>query len=183
MNDILNHPIDPQYTTSIKITLSAIYVFEKVKAIASKDSLILARHYHHLAWLYRDLPKQSDLKIDELHGKVPTIVQTECEALQKALDYYEIALYESSIIDQKNITHTIQQLMGRINIQLNRSNEAELLIQESSKTAEHEIKLINEKLDNDDIDIEIENSLTESKSKYSGFLMENIELFQKIESK
>ena len=85
------------YTRAITDLLSAIHTFSQVRAIADKDSLPLANHCHHLAWLFRDLdtlgmnsPEHAEIKqlIEEFKKINNDLPGTEHEALLKALSYY-----------------------------------------------------------------------------------------------
>ena len=88
----------------------------------------------------------------------------------------ETAYYESKLIERDGYTHIVQQVMGRINIQLGNTQDTEFQLLEASKIAEFQIKVINDKITLEGISPEAGKRLQVEKNRLSGFIMDNLEL-------
>lgn len=176
-----------KYANAIKYTIIAIYIFEQVPAIVNKDSLMLAKHYQLLSWLFREIEQQNISESEEIKKLIEyfkryfkTVPQTEVEALEKALTYYDNAFYESSVIDKNKCSHEVLQMMGRINIMLGNYDIAKEQIQEASKEVEYRIKIINERVGNNSISDVNKDKLIAERKLLNNFLQDNIELLKPL---
>lgn len=175
------------YANAFLKLYTAIAIYQNVQAIAEKDALPLANHYHHLAWLFRELATNDiadseretiTALIKQIQEIIPEMPSTETKALLKALDSYNTAYFESSLVENEGLAHITQQVMGRIHIYLGNLPEAEIQLKEASKTAEFKIKCINEKLEHPTDQYSNQATLNNEKNRLTTFLMDTVELFK-----
>lgn len=126
-----------EFVVAIRRYLQAICVYSKLPIIAEQEGVPLAQLCLHLAWIYRDLRsanvdelylselKKIKLAIDHLWIKAPL---NETAALEMALYYYDIAVYQSMSLVERGVEHEVLQLMGRIYIRLGRIREARKML-------------------------------------------------------
>ena len=125
------------FITTIRRYLLAIHLHSKIPLIAEQEGVPIAQLCHHLAWVYRELHhavkddsyimelKKIKLTIGQLWPDVPL---TETAALEMALFYYDVAVYQSITLVERSIVHKVLQLMGRIYIRLKRIRDARRLL-------------------------------------------------------
>jgi len=128
---------DNSYISVVRNYLLAIHLYSKIHMVADQEGAPLADLCLHLAWVYRDMHRaqSADIYIKELKrikvavGDVwPSVPLTETAALEMALYYYDVAVYQSRSLVERGIEHKVLQLMARINIRLKRIKEARRLL-------------------------------------------------------
>lgn len=125
------------YLSVISKYLLAIHLYSHIPMLAEQEGVPIAQLCLHLAWIYRDMNrevagdtyarelKKIKLAIEKYWTEAPL---TETAALDMALQYYDVAVYQSRTLVERGIEHTILQHMARINIRLKRIKEARKLL-------------------------------------------------------
>jgi uncharacterized protein (DUF2225 family) len=157
----LSADIDPDHMDffrAIKLHLLAIHYMRHVEALATKETMNLARYFLRIAWLYRDLdseertsekaaalPKLKTL-FKELESDWPDAPTNEHDALTQAAAYYDIAFEQSNMLKNAVDEINVLQLTGRIHIKLNNYKEAQRLLQISIERARKNKMRVDEEL-------------------------------------
>ncbi|OGV37786.1 MAG: hypothetical protein A2020_05345 [Lentisphaerae bacterium GWF2_45_14] len=109
--------------SALKRLLIAAFFLENVEKIKNKDSISIGRTYLRLSWIYREieaLPEQEkDKAISELKDTFSAFgdiwkdyPRNEKDAVGKSIGYYEDAIYQSQLPEQKETEHSILQIIG-----------------------------------------------------------------------
>jgi len=130
------------YDVAIRRYMIAINILQHVDRVSKLDALPLGKYHLHLAWLYREIDQMPvntrmikmimDLKAKAGHYW-ESIPITENTALISASNYYETAIYESTIDLMKETEHRAFQIVGRIQMKMGNYMEARRLFHEALK--------------------------------------------------
>ncbi|MBN2641527.1 MAG: DUF2225 domain-containing protein [Victivallales bacterium] len=125
---------DFSFTDAIRRYLSAIFFLEQFNSIVERDSLALGRCWLHYSWLLKDMYNSAYKKegmelFEKLRDKLKdynlNIVSEPEAATRQALLYYETCHYFSSIPDKHGCALDLLQLIGRLELELNRHKQAQ----------------------------------------------------------
>ncbi|NCD33968.1 MAG: DUF2225 domain-containing protein [Spartobacteria bacterium] len=140
----------------IKLHLLAVVILELIEDVVKQYFLNLGRYCLHLGWLYRDMQSDPDEavliqpKLDQLFTDLedvwPDMPRSEYDALHKAANYYDQTFERSPLVKTVIDEVSILQVIARIYIKLDRSDEAKKLINDSVDRASESKSKIDEKL-------------------------------------
>ena len=130
----------------LKRLLIAVYILENIGKIKNEDSVSLGRTYIRLSWALREfetLPANEKEKVrlelndtfkafSEIWSDCPT---SEAAAIEKSITYYEDAIYESLIMEEKESEHNIQQIIGLLYFKMGDKKKSRQFLHEASRSA------------------------------------------------
>ena len=133
-------------STAIKRLLTAVYILENVEKLKNGDSIYIGRTYIRLSWVFRELevlPSSGKEKItqelkdtfkalSEIWSDCP---QSEEDALNRSVKYYEDAIYESELSEKKENEHSILQIIGLLYHRMNDRNKCREFLHEAADAA------------------------------------------------
>ncbi len=136
----------PTFLQAIKLNLLAIRVFDEMLTLLKQHYAIQARYYLQLGWLFRDLGERPEEQrreapalahlMRQLHVYWPAAPETEAGALRMALDFYALALEDTSSVRTTVDQATIRQQIGRVLCKLGEFQQAREILLDSIQRAQ-----------------------------------------------
>lgn len=126
------------YYQAFKLNLLAIFQLQTVEQIANRDAMDLGRYCLRLAWLYRDVGTNAELRkqfgptmnkvVHTLKKGWPAIPWNEKTALEMAENYYQTTLKQSHTVETDMDEVSLLLIITRINLKLGKFKEAHQLL-------------------------------------------------------
>ena len=146
-------PAALDFYQAVRLHLLAILQLQKIEPIATKDATDLARYCLRLAWLYRDIGLDADLRkqfgepvaklLNSLQKVWPEAPVGQNKALLMARDYYQVSLENSYKVDNAVSEINLLYLIARINLKLGNLKEGQSIIglgKEKTRNFEAEVR-------------------------------------------
>lgn len=134
--DINAYELD--FLQAFKLHFLAILLLQQIDEIADQDATYIGKYCLRLAWLYRDIQENDDLKehfapqlitlIRSIKNDWPKIPASENIALKRALHYYQTSLQKSHTIE--TVYHEVSMLLliARIYLKLGNIEKAHQML-------------------------------------------------------
>lgn len=147
------------FLSGLKLNLLACFQWEQVEEVVKGESLQVASYYLRLGWLLHDLrhaltktPKvKQDVQalIADLRKLWPQFAPSESATLEKALNYYQLALTKSAAVNTILQEVNVRLIIVRINMKLSRLADAKKCIVECKTRVKYYEGLIKKKRGDD----------------------------------
>lgn len=130
----------------LKRLLMAIYILENIEKIRKEDSVSLGRTYIRLSWAFRefetlDAGEKEKVSLDlndtfKAFSEIwPDFPKSETDAVERCIKYYEDAIYESVIMEEKESEHSIMQIIGLLYYKMGDKKKSRQFLHEASRSA------------------------------------------------
>ncbi len=147
------------YLSGLKLNLLACFQWEQVEEVVKGECLQLASYFLRLGWMLHDLrhgltksPKakeEAQKLIGSLRKLWPHFTPSESASLEKALNYYQLALTKSAAVNTILQEVNVRLIIARIHMKLSQLGDAKKAIIECKARVKYYEGLIKKKRGDD----------------------------------